>query len=64
MADDIFFRDAAPLLDPEREARRRELVESVRRLRLQSYSGGSDPEVREQLREAEDELRALDRGRP
>ena len=53
----LFLCDA---LDPQRE-RRAALEREIARLKVAYWSGGSDPEVREQLEQAEAELRALDR---
>ncbi len=52
----LFLCDA---LDPQRE-RRAALEREIARLKVAYWSGGSDPEVREQLEQAEAELRALD----
>jgi hypothetical protein len=55
----MFFRDALP---PRLERERRELVETINRLRAQHWADPGDRELREQLEQLQAELRALDGG--
>jgi hypothetical protein len=60
MTTAVFLCDAASVRDPQRE-RRAALEREVARLKVAYWSGGSDPEMREQLEQAE-ALRTFDKG--